>query len=110
MKSQTSKAPLVVRIVVAVVLLLGLLAVAGADLAPTVPRPLFLGYAALVGLALVAIVVVAAVGSLTVLQFVLRHGGTDPQWFWFGSEPRGLRNLRLQANELAERQRRGEPS
>ncbi len=108
MKTQTSNTALVARIGAAALMLLGLVAVAGADLAPTVPLPTFLLYAAMGGLALVAIVV-AAVASLTVWQFVLRHGGTDPQWFWFRSEPPGLRGLRLQAKALAE-QRRREPS
>lgn len=99
MKTQASNTALVVRIVVAAVLLLGLLAVAGADLAPTVPRATFLLYAAIGGLALVAILVVAVIAKLTVSQFVLRHGGTDPQWFWFGSEPQGLREMRAQAKQ-----------
>jgi hypothetical protein len=91
--------------------MLGLAAMAGADLAPTVPLPTFLLYAAIGGLALVALVVAAAVVSLTVAQWVLRQGGTDPQWFWFGSEPRGLRDLRLQAKALAQQQQQvhGEP-
>ena len=50
------------------------------------------------------IVVVGAVVSLTVSQFVLRHGGTDVQWFWFRSEPQGLVQLRAQAKALAAQQ------
>jgi hypothetical protein len=41
--------------------------------------------------------VVLAVAALSLAQFVLRAGGTDPQWFWFGGEPPGLRSLREQA-------------
>ena len=36
------------------------------------------------------VVLVAAVISLTFWQFLLRKGATDPQWYWFKSEPRGL--------------------
>jgi hypothetical protein len=38
--------------------------------------------------------VLLTVVSLTVAQFVLRCGGTDPQWFWFKGEPPGLQAQR----------------
>ena len=38
--------------------------------------------------------VVLTVGSLQLAQFILRKGGTDPQWFWFDGEPPGLVQLR----------------
>jgi hypothetical protein len=34
------------------------------------------------------------VSSLTLAQFVLRAGGTDTQWLWFGGDPPGLQRLR----------------
>ncbi len=34
--------------------------------------------------------VAAAVASLTLMQWILRRGGTDTQWLWFASEPDGL--------------------
>jgi hypothetical protein len=35
-----------------------------------------------------------AVVHLAMGQWVLRKGGTDPQWFWFDGEPQGLTDLR----------------
>ena len=109
MKTQGFNTALVVRISIATLLLLGLAVVAGTDLAPTVPLSTILLCATIGGVALVAVVVVAAIATLSVSQFVLRHGGTDPQWFWFRSEPPGLRDLRVQAKAVAE-QRHPEPS
>ena len=40
---------------------------------------------------------VLVVCSLQFSQFILRMGGTDAQWFWFSSEPKGLAALRDQA-------------
>ena len=45
--------------------------------------------AALLAGAFLALVCIA-VCSLTIAQFVLRKGGTDTQWLWFGGEPPGL--------------------
>ncbi|MEY2690418.1 MAG: hypothetical protein RL375_4618, partial [Pseudomonadota bacterium] len=42
----------------------------------------------------VTAIAVAALVIGTVMQWVLRHGGTDTQWFWFPSDPRGLDRLR----------------
>ncbi len=95
---------LAAKLFCAALLLLGLITVAAADLAPQVPLAVFLWYATVGGLGLVAIMIVGAVVSLTVSQFVLRHGGTDPQWFWFRSEPQGLVQLRAQAKAHAAQQ------
>lgn len=46
--------------------------------------------------------IAAAFNALVVLsvcysqlaQFILRKGGSDPQWFWFNAEPPGLVKLR----------------
>jgi len=43
--------------------------------------------------------VVVAVCSLQFAQFILRKGGTDPQWFWFNAEPPGLDQQRREAKE-----------
>lgn len=104
MQNHKSDFLLAAKLVLAALLLLGLISVAAADLAPHVPLAVFLWYAAVGALGLVAIVVVGAVVSLTVSQFVLRHGGTDVQWFWFRSEPQGLVQLRAQAKALAAQQ------
>ena len=84
------------KVLLAVVLLTALAGVAGSGLAPQLPVPTlllycFLGIAALFGLLLVLAVIQATLG-----QFILRNGGTDPQWFWFKSEPPGLVGLREQ--------------
>ena len=42
---------------------------------------------------------VGTIPVLTFYQFILRNGGTDPQWFWFSSEPRGLVALREQSKQ-----------
>lgn len=104
MQNNKSHFLLAAKLVLAALLLLGLLSRAAADLAPRVPLAEFLWYAAVGGLGLVGIVVVGAVVSLTVSQFVLRNGGTDAQWFWFRSEPQGLVALRAQAKAHAARQ------
>ena len=109
MQNHTSPVVVAAKLVLAAVLLLGLVCVAAADLAPRVPLPMVLLYATAGGLVLVAIVIAGAVLSLTVSQFVLRQGGTDAQWFWFRSEPQGLVQLRAEAKALAAR-RGQEPS
>lgn len=101
MQNNKSRFLLAAKLVLAALLLLGLIGVAAADLAPQVPLAVFLWYATIGGLGLVAIVIAGAVVSLTVSQFVLRHGGTDAQWFWFRSEPQGLVQLRAQAKARA---------
>lgn len=104
MQDNKSHLLLAAKLVSAGLLLLGLVSVAAADLAPQVPLAVFLWYATVGGLGLVAIAIVGAVVSLTVSQFVLRHGGTDAQWFWFRSEPQGLVALRAQAKAHAAQQ------
>jgi hypothetical protein len=79
-------------------LMLGCLAlVAGAHLVPQVAIRTVLLYSALGAAVLLALLVLLAVATLTFQQFILRHGATDTQWFWFSSEPRGLVQLRQQA-------------
>ncbi len=73
------------------------LVVAGSHLAPTVPLPAVFLYSVVRVVAGGAVLLVAIVVSLTVSQWVLRHGGTDAQWFWFSGEPPGLQKLRAEA-------------
>lgn len=80
----------------AFVLLALLAGVAGHQLAPAVPLATVLLYAALGAAALLGILVAVTAVMLTVRQFILRKGGTDTQWYWFPSEPRGLVQLRAQ--------------
>ncbi len=91
----------VAKIAVAAVVLVTLAGVAGSQLAPKMPLTEVLLYSGALVLGLFALLVVAVVVTLTVYQAVLRMGGTDPQWFWFRSEPPGLVALRAQAKVKA---------
>lgn len=84
----------VAKILLAVLLLSALAAVVGADLAPRLPLRTVLLYSFGGALALLGMLVVGLVFSLTFSQFILRIGGTDVQWFWFDREPQGLVHLR----------------
>ena len=91
------------KAVLATVLLAILAAVAGSQLAPEIPMPRVL-LLSLIGTALLfCLLVVATIVTLTVAQFILRKGGTDPQWFWFASEPPGLVRLRAQGRAFQSR-------
>ena len=92
---------MVVKILIAIVLLAALVGVAGSQLAPKVPLLTVLLYSALGVLGIGALVLAATVVSLSVYQWVLRKGGTDPQWFWFSGEPPGLQKLRAEAKAQA---------
>lgn len=87
------------KTLLATVLLAALAGVAGSQLAPKVPLQWVLIYSALGAAALLLVLVIATVVTLTVTQFILRKGGTDTQWLWFSAEPRGLEHLRAQARE-----------
>jgi hypothetical protein len=82
------------KVAAAALLLGGLAVVAGAQLAPDRSLLSTLGFSAAAFVAVVAAIAVAALVIGTVMQWVLRHGGTDTQWFWFPSDPRGLEQLR----------------
>ena len=89
------------KVLIAITLLAALAVVAGSHLAPRLPLPMVLLYSAIGVLALGSVLIVAMLVSLTVSQWVLRHGGTDTQWFWFSDEPPGLQKLRAQASAQA---------
>ena len=96
---------MVIKILVAILLLSALAGVAGSQLAPKAPLLTVLLYSALGVLGIGALVLVATVVTLTVYQWVLREGGTDPQWFWFSGEPPGLQKLRAEAKAQAHKDR-----
>ena len=82
------------RVAVAVALLAGFAAFVGRTIVPTWSAATVAG-AAFGGAALIAVaILVAASASITVRRAVLRRGGTDAQWLWFGREPPGLVRLR----------------
>jgi hypothetical protein len=81
---------LVVKTLVAAAALATLAGVAGAQLAPSVPLGKLLFLCAVGAAILFAVVLLATIASSTFGQFILRQGGTDPQWFWFPAEPPGL--------------------
>lgn len=87
------------KTLLATVALAALAGVAGAQLAPQVPLQWVLIYSALGAAALLLVLTLATVVTLTVMQFILRKGGTDTQWLWFSAEPPGLVHLRAQARE-----------
>lgn len=89
----------VAKALLATVLLSLLAGVAGSQLAPKVPLQLVLLYCAVGAAALFAFLILATVATLTLRQFIMRKGGTDPQWFWFSAEPPGLVYLREQVRE-----------
>jgi hypothetical protein len=85
------------------VLLLGTLAaVAARGLVPEMPLASALLYALLGTGALFVILVLWSVIAATLMQFILKHGGTDPDWFWFNGEPPGLQQLREGARSASQ--------
>lgn len=82
------------KVVLACICIAAIVAVAGADLFPRASTLTVLVYA---GGAMLFVLVLAAVAIVAGQQwslFGLNHGGTDPQWMWFGGEPPGLRKER----------------
>ena len=96
------------KALLATVLLTVLAGVAGSQLTPKVPLHLVLLYSVVGAAALFALLILATVATLTLVQFIMRKGGTDPQWFWFPAEPPGLVQLRKQAHETKANSTRSE--
>jgi hypothetical protein len=103
MKRKKPSLSVVVRAMTATVAVAALAVFAASRLAPRIPLPILLVYTALAGLALFAVLTVATIAWLTVMQWTLRKGGTDPQWFWFRAEPPGLVELRAEARRRRKR-------
>jgi hypothetical protein len=80
----------VLKVAIAAAAVVALVAIPARRLAPnlTLAELVLCIAGAFVGLVLVAVC------SLQLAQFVLRNGGTDPQWFWFRGEPPGLEQQR----------------
>ena len=84
------------KALLAIVILSALAGVAGSQIAPQIPLQTVLLYFAAGAAILFAVLVFAAVVMLIFNQFILRHGGTDPTWFWFKADPPGLAEQRAQ--------------
>ena len=84
------------KAVLAIVMLAALAGVAGSQIAPHVPLQTVLLYCVIGAAILFAVLVFAAIVMLMFNQFILRHGGTDPTWYWFKGDPPGLEKQREQ--------------
>jgi hypothetical protein len=74
--------------------------VAARSLAPSLSLATLLFWCAVVVLLFLVVSILWAFVNLQLGQWILRHGGTDPQWFWFRAEPPGLAALREQQRSL----------
>ena len=82
------------KLLLAALSLVALVALPARELMPSVSLGLLLLYVAAGVVGVFALLALGAICSLQFSQFILRAGGTDPQWLWFSSEPRGLVALR----------------
>jgi len=89
------------RIALAIALISGLAFFIGLQLFPAMPAGQVAIHAALGLAGGVALMTVVALLYLAFGHFILRKGGTDPQWFWFPDEPKGLAQLRADAGLAA---------
>lgn len=87
------------KLVVAAIAIVAIVAIPARHLALSMTLFDLVLYSAAGVAGLIALVILGAVCSLQFSQFILRAGGTDVQWFWFPSEPKGLAALREQQSE-----------
>ena len=106
MKSSKRGAVVAVKVVLGVVVFSALIGVIGTGTGHDLSVSRVLPLALFVVVAVAAVIVPSALISLAMGQSALRHGGTDTQWFWFPSEPRGLVRQREELAAL-EREARG---
>lgn len=99
MSNRSTQGVFLGKLLVAAIAIVALIAIPARQLAPTLPLLDLLLYSAAGVAGLLALVVLGAVCSLQFSQFILRAGGTDAQWFWFPSEPKGLAALRVRQSE-----------
>lgn len=96
MSNRSGKVVFLGKLLVAAIALVALVAVPGRTLAPSLTLGELLLFSAVGVVGGMALIILVAVCSLQFWQFILRKGGTDAQWFWFSSEPKGLVALREQ--------------
>jgi hypothetical protein len=101
--SKLPRLHLVLRAATATVAIACLVVLAASRIVPRVPLSIIVVYCALGAAALFVLLTAVTIAHLTVMQYVLRKGGTDPQWFWFRAEPPGLVELRAEAKRRRKR-------
>jgi hypothetical protein len=107
MKSSKRNAMVVAKLVLAAVLFYALVGFVGSGTAgPRLDWSKVMPLVLIVALTVFALVIPSALISLAMGQWALRNGGTDAQWFWFPSEPKGLVRQR-QAQAALERDATG---
>lgn len=94
MTNRTTRLVFFGKLLIAAVALVALVALPARQLMPTVSISVLLLFVAAAIAGVFAVLMVGAICSLQFSQFILRMGGTDPQWFWFPGEPQGLAALR----------------
>jgi hypothetical protein len=99
MSHRSARFVLLGKLVVAAMAIVAIVAIAARQLVPSLPLFDLLLYCAVGVAVLLTLVVLGAICSLQFSQFILRAGGTDAQWFWFSSEPKGLVAMRAQQSE-----------
>jgi len=103
MKKLEAQSGVLVKPMIATVALASLAVFAGTRVAPSAPLMTVALYSIVGAVALFVALTVSAVLWLTLMQWILRNGGTDTRWFWFASDPPGLVGLRKQAREQSRR-------
>ena len=100
------RAKVVAKVLIAAVLVAVVVGVAGRNLAPSMPLATLFFWCMVVLAGFILVSVVWACVNLALGQWTLRHGGTDPQWFWFNAEPPGLKSLRDRQQSTAEQRKK----
>lgn len=99
MKLRVTDWSLGVRLGLAGAMISVVLVLAAQHLFPELPPTTLWAYSWLAMLTLAALVVGGFFAGAMVNQAVLQKGGTDTQWFWFSSEPKGLQELRADSSK-----------
>ena len=99
MNIRSAKNVFLVKLLVAAVAIVALVGLPARQLAPSLTLGQLLVYCAVGVVGVMALIIIGSICSLQFSQFILRLGGTDAQWFWFSSEPKGLMALREQQRQ-----------
>ena len=97
MTSALKTHPLLWKLPVLALFFFTVVLVASINIFPEVSLAAALIYAVAGGVAFLALISIWIMIASRVNAYVLSKGGTDMQWFWFKSEPRGLVRLREEA-------------